>query len=199
MISNAVFFLRFLEAGEPDKKSKEQTVAKETPQGKTTKDARDTKTRRKLKDAKDIQERPAPVDTPDSVQSKGLEERQEPAKISEPQPVAERSNLKLLENLKDAEKKFFDSVEALAGDPTLASEIIGFFVPVRIHTNTGDIENGTIPVTIDLRNLTQNPLRLRVNMQPPEGWTAATDDSVSLDNQLNPGKETPDHLSGKAR
>ena len=182
------FQIEVLESAAPDKKPKETRDFTGNELTKSTKDAK-SNTRKKTRETKTLPERPEPVDTPNSIETKGLPERTDAPKLSEPPPAMDKNILKLFANLKDAEKRFFDSLDSLAGDPTLASEIIGFFVPIQVQNQTGDMEGGTIPITIDLRNITQNALRLRVNTQPPEGWTAATGDSVSLDNQIDAGKE----------
>lgn len=93
---------------------------------------------------------------------------------------------RLLEEARDKEQAFFASVNQMAENPTLASEITGHFVPVTAVRDVGERrENGIVPLTITLKNPLRVPLRMRVNLQLPAGWSAVTDDPVSIETTEN--------------
>ncbi|HQH72602.1 MAG TPA: GH116 family glycosyl hydrolase, partial [bacterium] len=120
------------------------------------------------------------IPVPEAAQFKIPESR----KTGDPLPEA-------YQKIKNQINEFLSSLPALTGDPVLASEITGFFVPVSLQVSHGDIvrNSPSFTVRVDARNVLSAPLKMRVSLEPPAGWESVTRDPAEFDDREEPARD----------
>lgn len=76
-------------------------------------------------------------------------------------------------------------------DPTLASELTGYFAPVEIHAVPGEIarDGYSFSLRIEYANPASEPIIGRIQLEMPDGWRAVTEDESNFDDRESPRRE----------
>lgn len=100
-----------------------------------------------------------------------------------------------LDRLNELHRSFLEYLQKESGDPVLASEIHGFFVPAEISVAAVvRAASEPLPVEVQVRNPLRSVLQGRLTMNLPEGWRAATNDDVVFDEQNGSAEERRFHF-----
>ncbi|RJP25932.1 MAG: hypothetical protein C4527_16450 [Candidatus Omnitrophota bacterium] len=86
-------------------------------------------------------------------------------------------------NAKKQTQQFMKDLPSLCNNPVLASELAGYFLPVNMSVSAveTDLSEGKIEAAVQIQNPLKIPVSMRVQLLLPEGWSAATSDTVSFD------------------
>ncbi len=115
----------------------------------------------------------------------------------------EQSNTSMqddLNRLNDLRQKFIEEIQKGSGDPTLASELTGYFVPIALQVSSEDIfeASSSFQVTLRTRNPLHSPIIGRVALDAIPGWNAITQDETAFDDREGTMEERVFHYSVNA-
>lgn len=90
-----------------------------------------------------------------------------------------------LARLAELTRSFLEAMQKESGDPVLASEIAGSFVPVEASMSAAEVHAASESFPLDLRihNPGRSPIKGRLTLNLPEGWRATTNDDVEFDDR----------------
>ncbi|MGC9327851.1 MAG: hypothetical protein ACP5I1_09475, partial [Candidatus Hinthialibacter sp.] len=96
-----------------------------------------------------------------------------------------------LDRLNGMRRSFLESVQQKSSDPVLASEIMGYFAPVELSAGVENIRSASQAFSVNIRaaNPSLAPIRGRVSLDAPEGWSAFSHDAVAFDDRSEARRE----------
>ncbi len=92
----------------------------------------------------------------------------------------------------DQAEEFYDNLDRLTVDPTLASNLAGYFVPLLFEVETSAIGQQTksFDAHVTIRNPFRVPFRInRIYLEVPEGWRFESEDDLRIDARHSPPAE----------
>ncbi len=92
-----------------------------------------------------------------------------------------------IERFNQVRTEYMEFIQGLGLDPVLASELTGYFVPVDIAVSASEIISGsqTFAVNVRMNNPQKSPIRARVNLDIPEGWSSVAHGDIEFDDRTN--------------
>lgn len=85
---------------------------------------------------------------------------------------------------RSAVNSMLNDLPSLTRDPVIAARFAGHFAPARLDVRLEDRRDwtgGPIPLRVTVENPAKIPMRARVTLETPEGWTAETADPVAFE------------------